>query len=87
MFFEWYKRFKEGHENVEDDEDNAHHFLQYQFEFIPQGQAHYVEIFKHKASVHMALSSSSWPKNRLLEWNTLFIHLIWLRVTSSCCQK
>jgi hypothetical protein len=32
--FEWLERFKEGHKNVEDvkitNEDNAHHFLQYQ---------------------------------------------------------
>jgi len=28
--FEWHKRFKEGHETVEDDEDNVHRLLRYQ---------------------------------------------------------
>jgi hypothetical protein len=27
--FDWYERFREGRENVKDDEDNAHHFLRY----------------------------------------------------------
>jgi hypothetical protein len=27
---EWYKRFKKGHEYVEDDEDSSHHFFRYQ---------------------------------------------------------
>jgi len=49
---ECHKRFKEGRENMEDDEDNSHHFLlgSVHFGFIPQGQtvnqASYVEILK-----------------------------------------
>jgi hypothetical protein len=34
-----------------------------------------------------SLSSSFWPKNRLLKWNTHPIPLVWLRVTSGCFQK
>jgi hypothetical protein len=36
---------------------------------------------------HKVLSSSSWPKNRLLKWNTHTILLIWLQMTSGCLQK
>jgi hypothetical protein len=31
-----------------------------------------------------SLSSSLWPKNRLLKWNTRPVSLMWLPVTSSC---
>jgi len=34
-----------------------------------------------------SLSSSFWPKNRLLKWNTHPVPLIWLRMTSGCFQK
>jgi hypothetical protein len=34
-----------------------------------------------------SLSSSFWPKNRLVDWNTQTVLLICLRMTSSCFQK
>jgi hypothetical protein len=34
-----------------------------------------------------SVSSSFWPKNRLLKWITHRIPLIWLRMTSDCFQK
>jgi len=34
-----------------------------------------------------SLSTSLWPWNRLLNWNTYPTTLIWLRVTSGCFQK
>jgi hypothetical protein len=34
-----------------------------------------------------SLSTSFWPKNRLLKWNTQPIPLIWLWMTSDCFQK
>jgi hypothetical protein len=37
--------------------------------------------------VRYSLSSSFWPKNWLLKWNTHPIPLIWLQVTSGCLQK
>jgi hypothetical protein len=50
---EWHKWFKEGHKNMEN-EDNAHHFFDVKgtvhFEFIPQGQTlnqiYYMEVLK-----------------------------------------
>jgi len=35
----------------------------------------------------ISLSSSFWPKNRLLKWNTHLTSLIWIRMTSGCFQK
>jgi hypothetical protein len=34
-----------------------------------------------------SLSSSFWPKNLLLKWNTHPIPVIWFRVTFGCFQK
>jgi hypothetical protein len=34
-----------------------------------------------------SLSSSFWPKSRLLKWNTHPFPLIWLRMASGCFQK
>jgi len=34
-----------------------------------------------------SLSSSFWPKNQLLKWNTHFVLLIWLWMTSGCSHK
>jgi hypothetical protein len=34
-----------------------------------------------------SLSSSSWPKNQLMKWNTHPIPLIWLQMTSSCSKN
>jgi hypothetical protein len=39
------------------------------------------------APAHKTLSSSFWPKNRLLKWTTHTIPLIWLRRAPGCFQK
>jgi hypothetical protein len=39
------------------------------------------------APAHKALSSSFWPKNRLLKSNTHPLPLIWLRMTLGYFQK
>jgi hypothetical protein len=72
------------------------------FEFIAQGQtvnqAYYVDILKRlrvqkkgqnfgSCSISQGtLSSSFWPKNESLKWNTHPDPLIWLRMTSGCFQ-
>jgi hypothetical protein len=34
-----------------------------------------------------SLSSSFWPKDRLLKWNTHPVPLIWIQMTSGCFYK
>jgi hypothetical protein len=34
-----------------------------------------------------SLSSSFWPKNRLLKWNTRPVPMIWLRMTCGCSKN
>jgi hypothetical protein len=44
-------------------------------------------IHHDNAPAHKVLSSSFWPKNRLLDWNTQTVLLVRLRMTFGCFQK
>jgi hypothetical protein len=44
-------------------------------------------IHYDNSPAHKVLSSSFWPQNRLLKWNTHPVPLIWLRMTCGCFQK
>jgi hypothetical protein len=71
--FEWHKWFEVSSDNMNNDEDNAHHFFQYKkgivhFEFIPQGQtinqAYYVE--PELWPIDCILHHDSAPANKVL---------------------
>jgi hypothetical protein len=54
------------------------------YELLPPIEFSTMTIFQ---PTRHSLSSSLWPKNRLLKWDTHHFPLIWIRMTSGCLQS